>query len=116
MSRISAKIKVKSAHFWALICLGGGWGTTRNMIFSFTYYLELCNPIIVYCTSHFLPTKAEFSFYVTVFSCPRGPASPRRGRVFLFCGIHFGVGWVCLLSQKKKRKKGQIDCLNIIEH
>ena len=40
--------------------LGGwGWGTTLNMIFSFTYDLELRNPIIVYYTSHVLPSKIE---------------------------------------------------------
>ena len=34
--------------------------TTQNMIFSVNYYLELHNPIIVYCASHvFIPTKVE---------------------------------------------------------
>ena len=30
---------------------------TLNMIFSVTYYLELCNAKIIYCTSHFFFKK-----------------------------------------------------------
>ena len=36
---------------------------TQNMIFSVTYYLELCNAIIVYCTFHFLPTMVKLVVY-----------------------------------------------------
>ena len=32
---------------------------TLSMIFSITYYLELQKATIVYCASHFLPTKVE---------------------------------------------------------
>ena len=33
--------------------------STLNMLFSVTYYLKLCNVIIVYCASHFLPAIVE---------------------------------------------------------
>ena len=36
-----------------------GLVSTLNMTFSVTYYLELHNTIIVYCTSHFLPAKVQ---------------------------------------------------------
>lgn len=37
-------------------------------------------------------------FYAGVL-CPRGPASPRYGRIFLVLSNAFGVGSVGLLSQ-----------------
>ena len=34
-------------------------GTTLNIIFSVTYYLELHNAISIYCASHILPTDVK---------------------------------------------------------
>ena len=33
--------------------------TTLNIVFSVTYYLESCNVITIYCTSHFQSTKVK---------------------------------------------------------
>ena len=39
--------------------LSGLIHTTLNIIFSVTYYLELCNAISIYCISHILPTNVK---------------------------------------------------------
>ena len=32
---------------------------TLNMIFSVTYYMDLCHVICIYCISHILPTNVK---------------------------------------------------------
>ena len=39
--------------------LGSHVDWTLNIVFSITYYLELYNVVILYCISHFMPTKVE---------------------------------------------------------
>ena len=45
---------------------------------------------------------------ISTWRCFRARGVPPplgEGVFFLFCGIHFGVGWVCLLSQERKKEK-----------
>ena len=48
-------------------------------------------------------------------SHPRVFTSPRWGRVFSLVAIHFGAGWVGLLSQKNKKIKNYINCTKSTE-
>ena len=44
------------------IAMVGNLYATLNIVYSVTYYLELCNHMTIYNVSHLLPTKVKFGY------------------------------------------------------
>jgi hypothetical protein len=42
-----------------ILCGQHATNTTLLIVFSVTYYLELCNAVTIYCISHLSPTKVK---------------------------------------------------------